>query len=390
MKKRIIIILSISIVLILGSIAAIAAFVYTSTVTSTNIAGDITISKEGYVSYALNNELMRSDFSTEAEFQAVLKERAGGSKVDKTKEIDTATNYGNYYTRTITQAESYSAGTKYYIIDDTNNYVHRDINAFEIGETYYTISYAKATSNSGDLYRLGHKYDDTVNANTVLTDYYVYSGTDLEGYAVFAPATVYTSGTKYYKLEYVPKEIQATSVITDTNSANLGVSCVNTYGTQRDGSLAETGSYMYFNQLGFDFSIKTKVDCYVRIKFRDAWVSSKLYRGSSTPNERYTPKIQISGRSPFYVNDEDWYFDTQNNIAYYKGIMRSQENSYDFSFDLDSTYFYESDATTYTERMIIQVSYSLEVIQANRIKAVWGISPSDIPGWLQSSRFINY
>lgn len=376
MKKRLIIILSISIVLILGTITVLAAFVFTSTVSTNVTAGDITIEKEGYVSYALNNELSRSDFSSEIEFQAILKERAGGSIVDKTKETDTATTYENYYTRTITEATAYEPGNNYYILDDTNNYVYRNISAFESGKTYYTITYTKATSDSTYLYRLGHKYDNSADSDTNLSDYYIYSGVDLEGYAIFENATTYNQATKYYKIEYVPKEIEATSVISDSNSQNLGVSCVNTYGTQRNGSLAETGNYMYFNQLGFDFSIKTKVNCYVRIKFRDAWVSSKLYRGSSTPSEKYTPKQQISGRSPFYVNDEDWYFDVKNNIAYYKGIMTSKEDSYNFSFDLDSTYFYVSDATTYTERMIIQVSYSLEVVQANRIKAVWGISPS--------------
>ena len=43
MKKRIIIILSISIVLILGAITALAAFVFTSTITVTNTAGNIEI-----------------------------------------------------------------------------------------------------------------------------------------------------------------------------------------------------------------------------------------------------------------------------------------------------------------------------------------------------------
>ena len=97
MKKRLIIILSISIVLILGTITVLAAFVFTSTVSTNVTAGDITIEKEGYVSYALNNELSRSDFSSEIEFQAILKERAGGSIVDKTKETDTATTYNNYF-----------------------------------------------------------------------------------------------------------------------------------------------------------------------------------------------------------------------------------------------------------------------------------------------------
>lgn len=384
MKKKLIIILSISIVLILGSIVTFAAFMFNRTVTNTATTGDITIEKEGYVSYSLNEELLRTDFNNETEFKAILRERAGGLLVDKTKEDDLSTTYGNYYLKTETEASSYQENTIYYLQDDTGNLVYRDIDEFEDGKTYYTITYTKAISydSSKDYYRVGHKYDSTVTSQTSLTDYYTYSGVDKEGYAIFqsAEGTTFSDTTKYYKLCYIPKAIQATGVINDSNEGVVGVACVNTYGTERTGSLAETSNYMYLNQVAFEFSIKTKISCYVRIKFRDAWVSSKLYHGSSTPQERYTSKRLIQGRSPFYVDDSNWYFDTVNNVAYLKTYINASDTSYNYSFFLDPSYFYTSDASNYTERMIIQVSYSLEVIQANRAKKVWKIDPrEDLP-----------
>lgn len=429
MKKRIIIILSISLVLILGAITAFAAFVFTSTISSTKTTtGDITINNEGYVSYALNSSVSRNDYDSVEYYQAALKERAGGTPVD-TEGVNFKASYQYYYTRTVTEASSYASGTIYYIKDETNNYVYAgDIIAFDEDTTYYTIAYTKVTSanyvetptqvtdldnfdstkayykleggnyvyqnisafaggttyytckytlntssEDKNYYRLGHEYDSTADT---ATGYYVLTGIDSAGYGLFTEASSFSSGTKYYKLSYIPKTLTADGLITN-NSEDYGVSCVNTYGTERTGSLAETGSYVYLNQVGFEFEITTKIACYVRIKFRDAWISSKLYKGSSSPIVRYTSKQTISGRSPFYVEDSHWYFDTVHNIAYLKTYMEAREDSYKYSFNLNPTYFYQETNNNFTERMIIQVSYSLELIQANRAKTVWGIDPSD-------------
>ena len=434
MKKRIIIILSISIVLILGSIAALAAFVYTSTINSTETTtGDITINNEGYVSYALNSNVSKNDYANVADFQAALKERAGGTVVD-TEGVNFKASYSYYYTREVATASEYASNTIYYIKDDTNNYVYAgDIESFTTGVTYYTLTYTPATNNftetatvvtdldnfdstkayytnegenyvfqnissfasgttyytckyelnsqaSGvdkNYYRLGHKYDSTISSSDY-TGSYILSGVDSAGYGLFTLANSFASGTKYYKLAYAPEELTANALITDPNSSDVGVSCVNTYGSERTGSLAETGSYLYLNQVGFEFEITTKIACYVRIKFRDAWISSRLYKGNSTPSVKYTSKQTISGRSPFYVDDENWYFDTINNVAYLKTYMEAKDGSYKYSFNLNPQYFYHSNSKTYTERMIIQVSYSLELIQANRAKTVWGIDPSEL------------
>lgn len=437
MKKRnLIIFISSAIFLLLVGVSVYAAFVYNMTVTSNNVSGNIVIPEPKYISYAINQDASRTDFTNKEDFQAVLKERAGGSEVD-TEAVDFKSSYQYYYIRTITEATSYSSGTNYFIKDDTNNYVYRNIESFLEGETYYTITYNQVSSanyietatqvsnlNNFDsskayykleggnyvyqnitqfennqtyytckytyntqaedknYYRLGHQYDSTVtSSNFSDNDYYILSERDSAGYGLFTKATSFVSGTRYYKIIYVPSEAQTSGLISDTNSEYNGLACVNTYGTERTGSRAETENHMYLNQVGFEFSIQTNIACYVRIKFRDAWVSSKLYAGSSTPLVRYTHKdTSFSGRTPFYVNDENWYFDSRDNVAYLRTYITPRDKSYSYSFNINPSYFYVVNSRTFEERMIVQVSYSVEVIQANRAKAVWNVDPLiDLP-----------
>ena len=378
-KKNLIFIISVILGLVLCGAAVLAAFIFQTSVGSSSITGNINIGNEGYVSYALNSNISKEGLTTE-EYQAILKERAGELEVDKTVETDINTNYSRYYVKTgPTEAETYSAGNNYYIQDDTGNYIYQDITAFETGVTYYTISYAKATSYNASTtyYRLGHQVDTTVTSSNY-SSYYVLTGIDLEGYGIYELASGYSETTKYYKIVYGSTTATASGLINDPNSNAYGVSCVNTYGTQRTGSLAETDNYIYLNQIGFHFEIQTNIDCYVRIKFRDAWISSKLYRGSSTPIVKYTSKKTISGRSPFYVDNQAWYYDTNDNVAYLKTCISKRDLAYSYSFTVNPSYFYIPPTASFTERMIVQVSYSLEVIQANRAKAVWGKDPSTL------------
>lgn len=379
-KKKLIILISIVLGLTLCGVAVFAAFVFQTNVITNSISGNVEIIKEGYVSYGLNSDISNDGLTT-TEYQALLKERAGGSLVDKTVETDLATTYNHYYLQTITEATEYQADVDYYIKDDTDNYVYKNISKFETGETYYTISYTKASSydSSKSYYRLGHKLV-TLDSSASLSSYFVLSGVDLEGYALFesAQGQTYDSTKKYFEIQLHPTTLATSGLINDSSSQDFGVECCNTYGSERTGSLAEPDNYIYLNQVGFQFEIKTNIACYVRIKFRDAWISSKLYRGSSTPQVKYTAKKTIQGKSPFYVSDEKWHYDTKDNVAYLKAYMEKSDKSYSYSFTIDPTYFYESTSQTYTERMIVQVSYSLEFIQANRAKTVWGVDPSEL------------
>lgn len=138
----------------------------------------------------------------------------------------------------------------------------------------------------------------------------------------------------------------------------------------------------YLSQIGLHFEFQSEIAVYVRIHIRDAWEKIKEYTSSS--RETYTLKDQISGQSPFAVNDEDWYYDEATNCVYLRqmytpvyvdGVLQSQS----YTFNVNESYFYQvAQSTAYTEYVNVQVSFTVDIVQANRAKALWKIDPSQI------------
>lgn len=383
MKLKKIIILICTILIISSGVVVFAAYSYTKRNTISAKSGNISIESENYLSYALNEEVEKTERITSAEYKAILKERAGETKVDTSSVSDFETEvgaYSNYFSRSVSEVATgatFDANTRYYIKDDIGTYILQSIKAFEDGVTYYTISYA--TASSSDCYRLGHKLVSEGVSESNYSSYYVLDSVDGQGYGVFKTPTSYSSDEMYFEIVYSPKFTTTNGEITSENYGTT-IACINTYATERKGTSQEE-TMIYLNQVGFQFSIKTNIKSYIRIKFYDAWISSKLYPGSTDAREVYVSKGQISGsgRSPFYVNNDAWYYDNDNNICYLKTTLDPSDNLYTYTFNINDTYFYNTNANTvYTENIKVQVSYSIECIQANRAKAVWGVDPSEL------------
>lgn len=139
----------------------------------------------------------------------------------------------------------------------------------------------------------------------------------------------------------------------------------------------------YLSQLGLHFEFKADMDVYVRIHIRDAWEKIKEYSTSS--RETYAIKDQISGHSPFTVNDSDWYYDESTNCVYLRemyhpvydanGVLQSSS----YTFQVNEAYFYQvAQSTAYTEFVNVQVSFTVDIVQANRAIALWKVDPSQI------------
>lgn len=383
MKKKIIII-SLLILIVMSSGIVFAAYRYTKKNTISAKTGTIDIVSENYLSYSLNEDANKSSFTT-AEYKAILKERAGATKVDTSNvssfESDVAA-YSYFYTKSVEKVSAdatFDSNTKYYILDNIGTYVlQEDLTAFESGVTYYNINYGTATSSTTEIYRLGHQIT-TSTTESNYASYYVLDGVDGQGYALFSAATSYSSDEVYFEIVYAPKTTTTNGTITDEDTGST-INCINTYATEKKVTSQEQ-NYIYLNQLGFQFQVKTTIKAYVRIKFYDAWISSKLYPGSVSAKTNYISKGQISGRSPFYVNNDNWYYDSSTNVCYLKVAIDPSDLNYLYTFNINDTYFYTQNSNTvYTENILVQVSYSLELIQANRAKAVWGVDPSSLGG----------
>ena len=139
----------------------------------------------------------------------------------------------------------------------------------------------------------------------------------------------------------------------------------------------------YLSQIGLHFKFKSEIAVYVRIRIRDAWEKIKEYPTSS--RESYTIKDQVAGQSPFKVNDSAWYYDADTNCVYLKQMYVPEYNaqgqliSQEYTFNVNEAYFYQVASTTaYTEYVNVEVSFTIDIVQANRAKTLWKLDPSQI------------
>ena len=165
---------------------------------------------------------------------------------------------------------------------------------------------------------------------------------------------------------------------TGTDFAADSVTC---YATEREGyseeEVPQNNNYMYLNQLGFEFSLYADVPVYVRIRFDDAWIKIKTYNGN-----QLDPEYILKGRFDIPTNDINWVFDEQSNTYNYKLMVKdtTENNPFSGTFELDDDYFYTTDETLTNGHfaVLVQVAFSVEVIQANRAYKLWGYDPSTL------------
>ncbi len=195
-------------------------------------------------------------------------------------------------------------------------------------------------------------------------------------------------------ISYAPQDIDPTNynggkaskeyldAIKERDEANdFAANSVTCYATEREGyseeEIPQNNNYMYLNQLGFEFSFYADVPVYVRIRFDDAWIRIKTYNGNSLD-----PEYILKGRFDIPTDDENWVFDEESNTYNYKVIVKDTTETTPFTgtFNLDDDYFYTSDETLTNGHLavLVQVAFSVEIIQANRAYKLWHYDPSTL------------
>lgn len=150
------------------------------------------------------------------------------------------------------------------------------------------------------------------------------------------------------------------------------------YATEKKGYSGETDD-IYLNQLSLKFTYETTMAVYVRIHIQDAWISTKTYTNGNV-NKSYIEKDKIDDtKSPFEPAGTDWIYDESTNCIYLKQMVTLAEGEESaiktHEFRLDDTYFYKTEnSTSYREHVTVQVSYFVDIVQANRAEKKWQVS----------------
>ena len=201
-----------------------------------------------------------------------------------------------------------------------------------------------------------------------------------KSFVSYAPTVDHTDTTTYPGGKADSKYLTAIKQRT-TEGVEFEQDSVTCYATEREGyseeEIPQNNNYMYLNQLGFEFSLYADVPVYVRIRFDDAWIRIKTYNG--VPLD---PENILKGRFDIPTEDTNWVFNEQSNTYNYKVMVKdtSETNPFNGEFNLAEDYFYTSSETLTNGHLavLVQVAFSVEVIQANRAYKLWGYDPSTL------------
>lgn len=365
------------VVLITLTAVTYAAFSYKKTIVSDDVTvGDITINNKSFISYAANAGVTYEDTQ---EYYRLCKLRT-----DSVVYVEGITISANYVKVSIS---GFSTGVTYYTCE---NDVYSIATTYVEGTEYYIRSYNLGVKTAFD--KNGTALETTINGN-VVTLKNTSTSTIVEILTLTVENDLITSvglndttnhryviGSDGLSVYVFTKE---TGNYTTVSTADT-ITCYASERKKNDSRIDYTLPYL--NQLGLVFNFTVKIPVYIRIHIQDAWVSTQ-FLSSKSERVRYISKDKISGASPFSVTDDEWYYDAETNIAYLKRMFtptmdsQGEFTAQEYIFNVNEGYFYhDTSAQAGSKVTTVQVSFTVDIVQANRAEALWNIDFDEIFG----------
>ena len=380
-KKKLIIILGI--VGFLFSITVVfAAFIFNQIIEGSAKTGYIDIDSKSYYIYSAENNLEQTD----ANYKRQSKLRKDTIAVLEGFILSSTSTYS------LTGDTIFINGKSYY----TKSGSTYTIAEVEVGDSIAADTYYEETKTYNGISKVGIAYDNSLNdieVTIVGTNKLSFTLNDLaisitcqidseQGMVTEGEVTV---SNKNYKAVINADGLGLVLIDTDiTNSAsgyravdaNSAINCSASENKYANDSI-------YLSQLGLHFEFTTELAAYVRIHIQDGWKRTRVY--ASSERENYILKDQISGKSPFTIGGDNWFYDEKTNCIYLKQMFIPTQNadgtyqSQAYTFNVNEAYFYHAISTSaYTEYIDVQVSFTVDIVQANRAKDLWQFDPSTI------------
>ena len=391
MKKRFIFTsLAIGLLLVLAGVA-FAAYTFIKNINVDNEVGWVTINNQEFLNYSKNSgsadrRLAKLRKDTVAIFDDIILL----SDTDYAAATGTIQQGKTYYTRTggagtEQSPYTYEVATNAVVGQSASGFYERVITYYGINDASYTLYDSNGANIENSI---------ITNNKSALTSTIAFTCDDITFTLVCTIASDVENGrisninltSTNSDGDYNPVidadghgvsilDKNAEDTYTTSTAVDTSISCSATENKLNNSSI-------YLSQLGFRFTFTTKIAVYVRVHIDDAWMRTRVYSSSTKSN--YILKDQINGSSPFAVTDNDWYFDESDNYVYYKGIFEPQivEGEYQpqsYIFNVNPGYYYAaSNVTVYREFIDVDVSFTVDIVQANRALELWGKDPQTL------------
>lgn len=381
MKKKFI--FSLIIVLLLTNSVVFGAFKFIEVINNTGKSADLT-SSSSLISYQDSTyNAYRTDMAYKVEFE--LKRDIKYIQTEDTVYKSNKT----YYTKsddtyTSVDQSSYTIGSAITdtLYEQTTTYLGASavMSIITKSETLSTDNYSVESDSSNLVSIITIKVDES---NNIVLSNIISNDEGLDSISIDnSQYKVIIDASKSSCLILDTKKSTSYTIIKDKTDTTSNATKVTCRATNRVAS--EDGDAIYLNQLGIKIDITTKIACYVRINIEDAWIRTRQY--ATNVETKYIAKDQINGESPFKQTGSDYYYDSVNNTIYLKKVIQprlKEDGTYETSsyvFNVNEGYYYinSTNQFVYEDYIKVELTYHVDIVQANRVEAVWGLDPSKL------------
>lgn len=384
-KKRIIIMSIISLILVLSIATVYAAYTYVRKIKVTNEVGVINVSSQCFYDYSKSTSLTEDNEN----YYKALKLRNDTVAVIDNITFNTTEEY------VLTGDATFVAGKEYYIkTDGVYSKAQVMIDATVPANTYYEHivyynSIKAATAYDQSLNEVAVAINNNTNINLVslgVTIACVIGNDRLDSITINTTndyrAVLNTDGKGFVILD---NELTVdSSKYTEISSSRVKVSATEKKYLK---DVSQGDNKIYLSQLGLHFEFKADIAVYVRVRIKQQWNKIRIIGAT----ERKTVGVNelANGQSPFLPSGSEWFAqelwnkDTKEVFSYiYLKNIFTPENPEDiqsYTLNVYEAYYKEIENQNLgaaQEFEDVVVSFDVDIVQANRAKALWGVDPS--------------
>lgn len=130
------------------------------------------------------------------------------------------------------------------------------------------------------------------------------------------------------------------------------------------------------DSISLNISLDAEIPGYMRVKLQDEWIVTRKYINFDRESTEIIFKDQSTHQ--LYKLAPGWVYDNDTNFFYYYNLIEKSDGPIDIPFIVSGDPYAPKTSSYYVETCEVNISVSVQVVQANRFEALWGIA--SIPG----------
>ena len=137
---------------------------------------------------------------------------------------------------------------------------------------------------------------------------------------------------------------------------------------------AALDNYVCIDNLTISIEVDSKIAGYMRVKILDEWKVTRDFKNLNKVSQDVIFRATDEKSFMFALEETGWVYDPVTKYCYYSNLIEKSDNPKTIEFIVKgSSSYIPKISSYYSETCEVTLALEVEIVQANRFEALWGI-----------------